>query len=154
MSPRRRYRPPSVTTLVVLLAVVAGAMGTIGVVLAVTEHVRLSREVQRLNALAIRERAIQASQSTTLDRITGSRRQAILIVCRETEGLKVDLRRILHRFGVAPNDLPTNPRTGRRALAPLNCRTRAVELVPDPRRQHPPPAWERALELRSAAGGH
>lgn len=153
MTPRR-YRPPSVTTLVVILAVVAGTMGTVGAVLAILEHTRLSREVQHINALAVRERAIQAAQSTTLQRITGSRRQAILIVCRETEGLKVDLRRILHRFGVSPAELPTNPRTGRRALAPLDCRSRAVELVPDPRLAPTPAAWARELERRRGGAGH
>lgn len=142
MTPRRRHRPPSSTTLLVLLAVVAAIVASIGTSLAILEHVRLSNEVERLDDVV-------HAQAGEARRINASRRAAVLIVCKETEGLKIDLRLILRRFGVGPNELPHNPASGRRALAPTNCRERAVELVPLTRSGHAgPPAPSSSLRGR------
>lgn len=130
----RRWRiPRSSLALVALLSlVVAGALITV-IVLYVREHVALERTIDDLTAL-------QEDQGGELDRINASRREAILIVCKETEGLKLDVRVVLERFGVQPRTLPLNPRTGRRAFAPVDCATRSLELVP-------PPASRRGKDL-------
>lgn len=152
MPRQRRYRPPSATALLVLLALIAGAFATSGVVLFILEHVRLSREVDRVDELTRALARVQASQAGELERITTTRRQAVLVICHDTNALKVELRLVLRRFGVQASELPLNPATGRRAFAPKHCSVQALRLVPDPRRATPP--WVPELERRGARAGH
>lgn len=140
MSPRR-YRAPSMTALLIILSVIAATAASIAVVLAILEHTRLTSQVQRLDDVVARLARVSHAQDGELERINRSRREAVLIVCRETEGLKLDLRLVLRRFGVRTDELPFNPITHRRAFTPTNCRARSIELVPitpDGRAGQPP----------------
>lgn len=124
----RRYRIPArhATALIVLLAVVAGALGSTGIVLSI---------------LAVRKTNQQAEAAYLAQVETFSTRRAnTRDTCIEDERFKAELRALVRALGVDPDQFPRSPYTGQRILAPIGrdvvtaCERESRRKVPESNR--------------------
>jgi hypothetical protein len=110
----RRWRVPSSTALLVLVAAVAAAAMATATVLAVLAYAQIKPVVERSDRLA---RAVAESQASTYT----ARRAASLEACEQREALKADVRHVLVYFHVNVNRLPSS-QNGQPAFTPLPSR--------------------------------
>lgn len=136
--PPRRYRFPARmgTTLVVVLAVLAGVMAAASSAGFAWVALRVNDVAADAQATAREARSLAAQQSRLLKLAQANRVEANEVACRRTERLTVALRAILHDAHadeLAQHIPPARDDHGN--VGPVACRRIALELV-----QPPPPA--------------